>query len=144
LVGDRRGGHQLDGLVLQDLVLAARQTYVAELLAEVCDLLGVGGVEADQLAAAALHGRRHAHDVIVVEADHREPDLVLGLGAGIRARRGDLLDRRPGHRIGQGRGRHGRGHACRHQERASTRQIFHRVSPGAVILMSLIEAPGVA
>jgi hypothetical protein len=28
--------------------------------------------------------------------------------------------------------------------RASARQIFHRVSPGAVTLMSLIEAPGVA
>ena len=45
-------------------------------LVEVGDLRGVGGVERDERAAAALEGRDHAEDVRVVEPDGGELDRV--------------------------------------------------------------------
>ncbi len=72
MIGNRRAGDQLDGLVLQDLVLAARDFHVAELGAKIGDLLRIRAVNSHELAAAPLYGRGHAVDVRVVEADHAE------------------------------------------------------------------------
>jgi hypothetical protein len=107
-------------IVVEDLVDAGGHRHVAVLGLEVGQLLGViaVGVDIGALAPAPLDRGGHAHDVVVVEADHRELDLVLG-GQG-RSRRSDLL----------GESVAGDGHATqssRQQKRPAAREIVHRV-----------------
>ena len=93
--GNRRARDQLQRGVVEDFVLTLRQLRVGIQLLEIGNRLGQVGVKGDQLAAAADDRRGHAHDVIVVQADHAKLDRVFWLFAGVRARSGGLLhDRR--------------------------------------------------
>src|SRR5688572_10911253 len=75
-VGNRRAEDELDGLVEENLVLAARQLYVAEFLAVLGDLRRILREERHQLATATLNGAGHAVDVRVVESDSGKPDVM--------------------------------------------------------------------
>jgi hypothetical protein len=88
-IRNRRAQDELDRLVVQDLVFAGSELHVAELLAEVFQLLRVRRVHRHELAAAALDGRGHAEDVRVVHADHGETDRVRGFRRRLRISRLD-------------------------------------------------------
>ena len=89
LVGDAGAHHQLNRLVLEDLVLAARHFGLGESLDECCGEVGLFRVHRHQLSAAADDRGGLAVDVAVVDADDREANLR---GAFRSCRRGLTTD----------------------------------------------------
>src|SRR5690606_27811789 len=79
LIGNRGGDDELNGLVVEDLILAASELHIAEAIAKLGDLLRVRRIKGDELSAASLHGRGHAVDVRVVEPDCGEAKGMLRL-----------------------------------------------------------------
>ena len=84
LVGNAGADHQLDRLVLEDLVLGAGDLGLREALDESLDEIRFLRVDRHQLAAAANCRGRLAVDVAVIQADDREPDLARRLRHGRR------------------------------------------------------------
>ena len=120
-IGDGRAGHQLDGGVAQDLVLAGGHLHAGIAFLKAGKRRLIGGMDGHQLAAAAPQRIGDAVDVIVVQADDGEFNGILGLRRRA-AGHGDLL-----RRLRAGLKAHGcSGQPC-HQQGSPAYVVRHRI-----------------
>ena len=91
LVGDLRAEDELDGGIVDDLVLRRDDLDVGEALLERGELVLFAAPGGDQLAAAALDRADHAVDVVVAHAADGELDRVLRLCVGFLPGLGYLM-----------------------------------------------------
>jgi hypothetical protein len=76
--GNGRAHDELDARVLQDFVLAPGELHLRKTRLEVFHQIRFLRVQPDEFASAAQHGADLAVDVVVVDADDREPNSGLG------------------------------------------------------------------